>query len=80
MSVIDIKPMVKPRKNSVEYRNVRLKIDTYCRLEKWVLTYMQKKGERNVSFDGALNLMMDDLDSLAKQISRFEEKFKSERR
>jgi hypothetical protein len=60
--------MVKPRKADVEYRPIRLKIETYKRLEKRLFHYMQKADSR-LTFDEALNLLMDDLDKLDRELA-----------
>ena len=68
--------MVTPRKEGVEYRNIRLKIGTYKRLEKRLLGYIQDKGDRSASFDDALNSLMDQLDELTAEFSKLTKSFK----
>lgn len=42
--------MVKPRKDDTDYRNVRLDIDTYNKLDRYLLELMQKRGDRRPIF------------------------------
>ncbi|MDQ4056983.1 MAG: hypothetical protein M3156_06150 [Thermoproteota archaeon] len=51
--------MVKQRKQSVEYRNVRLSIDTYKKLDKYLIELIQKRGDRRISFDEAIRSLID---------------------
>ena len=53
--------VVTPRKNDVDYRNIRLRIETYNRLEKLMLQYTQQSRLR-LTFDDALNLFINDLE------------------
>ena len=46
--------MPKSRKN-VSKRNIVLKIETYNRLERFLLEVMKKKGSPRVTFDEAVN-------------------------
>ncbi|HZB15886.1 MAG TPA: hypothetical protein VE445_01870 [Nitrososphaeraceae archaeon] len=46
--------MVKQRKQTIEYRNVRLSIDTYKKLDKYLLELIQKRGDRHISLDEAI--------------------------
>jgi hypothetical protein len=46
--------MAKQRKQTVEYRNVRLTIGTYQKLDKYLIELIQKKGSRNISLDEAI--------------------------
>ena len=46
----------KQRKETVEYRNVRLSIDTYDKLDRYVLELMQKRADRRISLDEAIVL------------------------
>ena len=50
--------MVKSRKN-VSKRNVALKIETYNRLEKFLLELMRDRGSPRVTFDDAINALLD---------------------
>ena len=51
--------MVKQRKQSVEYRNVRLSIDTYQKLDKYLIELIQNKGDRHISLDEAIKSLID---------------------
>ena len=51
--------MAKQRKQAVEYRNVRLSIDTYKKLDKYLLELIKKKGDRYISFDEAIKSLID---------------------
>jgi len=50
--------MVKQRKQAVEYRNVRLSIDTYKKLDKYSLELLQKKGNIHISLDEAIKSLI----------------------
>ena len=52
--------MVKQRKEDVDYRNVRLSIDTYNKLDKYLLELMQKRRDRHISLDEAINSLLED--------------------
>jgi hypothetical protein len=52
--------MVKPRKEDTDYRNVRLNIDTYNKLDRYLLELMQKRGDRRLSFDEAIKSLIED--------------------
>jgi hypothetical protein len=51
--------VVKQRKEDVDYRNVRLSIDTYNKLDKYLLELMQKRGDRRISLDEAINSLIE---------------------
>jgi hypothetical protein len=51
--------MAKQRKQSVEYRNVRLSIDTYKKLDKYLIELIQKKGDRHISLDEAIKSLIE---------------------
>lgn len=55
--------MGKSRKE-VSKRNVVLKIETYTRLEKFLLELMRTKGTPRVTFDEAINTLLDRYESL----------------
>jgi hypothetical protein len=52
--------LAKQRKETVEYRNVRLSIDTYDKLDKYVLELMQKRADRRISLDEAIESLIDE--------------------
>jgi hypothetical protein len=52
--------LVKQRKHTVEYRNVRLSIKTYEKLDKYLIELIQKKGDRHISLDEAIKLLIED--------------------
>jgi hypothetical protein len=52
--------MIKQRKEDVYYRNVRLSINTYNKLDKYLLELMQKRGDRHISLDEAINSLIED--------------------
>ncbi|PWU80012.1 MAG: hypothetical protein DLM72_14320 [Candidatus Nitrosopolaris wilkensis] len=52
--------MIKQRKDTVEYRNVRLSIETYTKLDKYLLELIQKRGDRRLSLDDAINSLIED--------------------
>jgi hypothetical protein len=49
--------MVKPRKDDTDYR---LYIDTYNKLDRYLLELMQKRGDRRLSFDEAIKSLIED--------------------
>jgi len=51
--------MVRPRKN-VSKRNIALRIETYERLERFLLELMRKRGTTRVTFDEAINALLDE--------------------
>jgi len=51
--------MVRPRKN-VSKRNVALRIETYERLERFLLDLMRKRGTTRVTFNEAINALLDE--------------------
>ena len=51
--------MAKQRKKTVEYRNVRLSIDTYKKLDKYLIELIQKKGDRHISLDEAIKSLIE---------------------
>jgi hypothetical protein len=52
--------LVRHRKQTVEYRNVRLSIDTYTKLDKYVLELIQKRGDPHISIDEAIKSLIED--------------------
>jgi hypothetical protein len=51
--------MVKQRKGNVEYRNIRLSIDTYKKLDKYLIELIQKRGDRHISLDEAIKSLIE---------------------
>jgi hypothetical protein len=51
--------MVKQRKQTVEYRNVSLSIDTYKKLDKYLIELIQKRGNRHISLDEAIKSLIE---------------------
>ena len=51
--------MGKSRKN-VDKRNIALKIETYDRLEKFLLELMTNRGSPRITFDEAINALLDE--------------------
>jgi hypothetical protein len=51
--------MAKQRKQSVEYRNVRLSMKTYDKLDKYLLELVLKTSDRHISLDEAINSLID---------------------
>ena len=46
--------MPKQRKQIVEYRNIRLSIDTYQKLDKYLIELIEKKSDRHITLDEAI--------------------------
>jgi hypothetical protein len=59
--------MVKLKKDDIDYRNVRLYIDTYNKLDRYLLELMQKRGNRRLSFDDAIKTLIEDHYSYKKE-------------
>jgi hypothetical protein len=55
--------VVKLRKDSVKYRNIRLSIDTYNTLDRYLLDLIQKKGDRRLTLDDAIKSLIEDYHS-----------------
>ena len=51
--------LAKQRKQNVEYRNVRLSIETYKKLDKYLIELIQKRGNRRISLDEAIKSLID---------------------
>jgi hypothetical protein len=51
--------MAKQRKQSVQYRNVRLSMETYKKLDKYLFELIQKKSDRRVSLDEAIRSLIE---------------------
>jgi hypothetical protein len=51
--------LAKQRKKTVEYRNVRLSIETYQKLDKYLIELIQQKGDRSISFDKAIESLIE---------------------
>jgi hypothetical protein len=51
--------MTGQRKRTVEYRNVRLSIDTYKKLDRYLLELIQKKCDRHISLDEAIKSLIE---------------------
>jgi len=51
--------MPRPRKN-VRKRNVALKIETYERLEKYLIELIRERGSPRLTFDDAINALLDE--------------------
>ena len=50
--------MAKKREN-VSKRNVSLSIETYEKLEKYKIKLMNEKGDSRITFDDAINILLD---------------------
>jgi hypothetical protein len=51
--------LVRQRKKTVEYRNVRLSIENYRNLDKYLVELIQKRGDRHISLDEAIKSLID---------------------
>jgi hypothetical protein len=51
--------MAKQRKQSVQYRNVRLSMETYKKLDKYLFELIQKRSDRRVSLDEAIRSLIE---------------------
>ena len=50
--------MAKKREN-VSKRNISLNIETYERLEKYKIKLMNEKGDSRITFDDAINILLN---------------------
>lgn len=48
------------QRNGVKKRNVVLRIETYQRLQKYLLELMQKRGDPRITFDDAIATLLDE--------------------
>jgi hypothetical protein len=51
--------MAKQRKQSVQYRNVRLSMETYKKLDKYLFELIQKRSDRRISLDEAIRSLIE---------------------
>ena len=51
--------MAQKRKENVPNRNIRLKIETYEKLQKYLLNLMQEKGTPWLTLDDAVNSLLE---------------------
>ncbi len=51
--------MPKRRKQNIKYRNVRLSIETYQKLDNYLIELIQKKGDRHISLDEAIKSLIE---------------------
>ena len=51
--------MAQKRKENVPNRNIRLKIETYEKLQKYLLNLMQEKGTPWLTLDDAVNNLLE---------------------
>jgi hypothetical protein len=51
--------MAKQRKQTVEYRNVRLSIETYNKLDKYLLELIEERKDRHISLDEAVYSLIE---------------------
>jgi len=61
--------MSREKKDTVPIRNVRLKTKTYERLEKFKVELIQQKGKPQVTFDDAINYLLDEHHSLSGNVA-----------
>ena len=59
MVVYNVMGMARERKEGVDFRNVRLSIETYNKLDTYLLEIIQKKGDRRLSLDDAVKSLME---------------------
>jgi hypothetical protein len=51
--------MAKQRKQSMQYQNVRLSMETYKKLDKHLLELIQKRSDRHISLDEAIKSLIE---------------------
>jgi len=54
--------MPKPRSSHIRRRNIALKIETYERLEKFLLELSRERGKR-LTFDDAVSALLDEYEA-----------------
>ncbi len=59
MAVYNVIEMARDRKQSVNFRNVRLSIETYEKLDKYLLELMQKRSNSRLSLDDAVMSLVE---------------------
>jgi ABC-type proline/glycine betaine transport system ATPase subunit len=57
-------------RGNVEKRNIVLKIVTYNRLEKFLIELMGKRGSSKITFDDAINALLDEHEGKVKKVER----------
>jgi len=50
----------KPRKRGVKKRNIVLRIDTYERLQKYLVELIQRRGDPRITFNEAISALLDE--------------------
>jgi hypothetical protein len=60
IAVCRVIKLIKQRKDSVKFRNVRLSIETYNKLDRYLLELMQKRGDRRISLDDAIKSLIEE--------------------
>lgn len=50
----------KQRSESVEYRNIRLKMETYTKLEEYKVSLINKKKDSHISLDDAVEALLEE--------------------
>jgi hypothetical protein len=51
--------MARQSKKTAEFRNVRLSIETYNKLDRYLLELIHKKGDRHISLDKAIKSLIE---------------------
>jgi hypothetical protein len=51
--------MSRQRKETVKYRNIRLNLETYNLLDKYLLELMQKKQDTRITLDDAVKSLIE---------------------
>jgi hypothetical protein len=51
--------MAKQKKQTVKYRNVRLSIETYNKLDKYLLELIEERKDRHISLDEAVYSLIE---------------------
>jgi hypothetical protein len=51
--------MSRQRKDTVEYRNIRLKLETYDRLDKYLLMLIRDLGDHKLTLDDAVKSLLE---------------------
>ncbi|MEN2975378.1 MAG: hypothetical protein ABDH32_07380 [Candidatus Caldarchaeales archaeon] len=59
----------KPKKSDAVKRNIVLKMETYERLQRYLLELIQKRGDPRITFDEAISALLDEREGRVKDES-----------
>jgi hypothetical protein len=56
--------------SKIKKRNISLHINTYNRLEKFLIKLMEERGTTKVTFDEAINSLLDEHEKLNRSVKK----------